>query len=259
MALPDEYAVTVDGFRIGDYAAMVEEFTGLVGVAAWRGTAQSALARHGAIPRGRTWSAPRTRTLGITLFDTNKDGDRNHPYGSVGQWQANVDDLLAIFGKQGLIDYKRTILTATGPVVCQGSARVLRTIDPTGSTSATRMAVQLEFDWPWLHELPKVTLAADTSHTIATGGTAPIADMVFTFTGDGTLTDNQGHTITVTGSTGPVTVDVGKREVRSGGQLALGLLGTTGLKEWWCEWPARTNVTLSSDVAVGVEFHRARH
>ena len=203
MALPDVYAVTVDGFRIGDFAAMVEEFTGLVGVAGKRGTSPTALSRHGAVPTGRTWSAPRTRTLGITLFDTDANGDRDHPYGNVGQWQANLDDLQAIYGKHGLIDYRRTILTAAGPVECQGWAKVLRTIDPTGSPSATRMAVQLEFDWPWLHELPKVTLAADTSHAIATGGTAPIADMVFTFSGDGTLTDNLGHTIGISGSTSP--------------------------------------------------------
>lgn len=257
--IPDAKAVTVDGYRIGDYAAMVEEFTGLVGVAGGRGDDQSSLFRHGAVPSGPEWAAARTRTLGITLFDTDKDGLAASAYGSLGEWQENLDDLIAIFGKRGLVDYRRTILTASGPVTVQGYGKVRNPPPFTGTPAATKLVIPLVFEWPFLHELPAVSLSAATAHSFNTGGNAPVADMVLTFAGDGTLTDNLGHTIAISGSSGPVVVDVGKRTVTEAGVPAMARLVTTSLKAWWMEWPARTDVTLSSDVGVAVEFYRARH
>lgn len=258
----DPYSISVDGKTIGDYACMIERLRGTRVMAQRRGSRQTAAYRHGRRPN-TPYFDEKVLPLAITVFPTDASHEVNHPSGPIGHLQGNVDDLWSIFGKRGMIDFRQKIPTSDGGeppsevvVECQGYAQVDRRIEIDGDEGAWSMLVELVFPYPFLHELPKITLSAATQHVFTTGGTAPIADMVFTFSGAGTVTYGDYEI----GVTEAAVVDVGKREAYVGGELAMDVLNLdVDTPENWMEWPARTEITLNSTVNVAVEYYNARH
>lgn len=251
----DPYSISVDGKVLGDYACMIERLRGTRQVASRRSRSNGAAYRHGRRPTNAYFDE-KILSLEITVFPTDESHEVNHPAGPIGHLQHNTDELFAIFGKRGLIDFRQLIPTEDGPVECQGWAEVRRAIDVDGDEGAWSMIVELVFPYPFLHELPQIHRPSATSHSFTTGGTAPIADMVFTFDGAGTLTWGDVEI----GVKEAAVVDVGKREVYVGGELKMSALSVTAATpENWMEWPPRTEINLSSDVGVAIDYYNARH
>jgi len=253
----DPYYIKVDNKVLGDYACMIEEVRGTRVLAPRRGRRPSAAYRHGTVANTPLYFGEKTLTLAISVFDTDDSHEQNHPAGPIGHLQHNTDDLWAIFGKRGLIDFRQLMPTEGGGTVeLQGYCEVRRQVEVENFGGAWRMIVELVFPYPFLHELPKITRPAATSHSFTTGGTAPIADMVFTFSGAGKVTWGSWEL----GVKEAATVDVGKREVYVSNQLKMSALDTSlNMMENWMEWLAKTAISLSSTVAVGVEYYNARH
>jgi hypothetical protein len=88
--------------------------------------------------------------------------------------------------------------------------------------------------------------------TLVNGGNREVYDAVLVFASDGTFTHSGlGWDLTITGSTGAVTVDLGARTVTMGGNPADNLLTRTDRKWGWF-LPGNNSVT--STVSVGVTW-----
>lgn len=257
----DPYRLTIDGVSLGTYAHMIEIVRGLDVLPGRVRTPATVAFRHGTVPTADWYYDEKILPLVITVAPWDADGDATHSVGDQGHLRDNLDALLHLFGKRSLLDVRRLIPTEESDEVMelQAYATVGRNVIVDGGPVHRQFAVDLILPYPMWHELPEVELSADTSHTITTGGTAPIADMVFVLSGDGTVSDNLGHEFSISGSTGPVTVDVGAREVYEGGELAMSLFSLDGGRDNWMEWPAQTEIEVTSTVAVAVSYFNARH
>jgi hypothetical protein len=259
----DDYYYQIEDLELADGRFLVEELPG-DGIAQRRVSPVYIGYRHGTWDGSDPFFAEKTLGLNITVFGTDADGEVTHPAGAIGHLEQNWSALKAALGKRGRIDVRKFIPGGdesgeSGVIELQNYARVRRQVVAVGNSSVWRVFVELVFPWPFWRELPAITLTAAASHEIETGE-APIADMVFTFAGDGVLTSDTGHVIEIDGSGGAVVVDVGKREVSEGGNLAMGLIRLGGTKPHeWMEWPANSSVSLSSTVNVGVSYYLARH
>jgi hypothetical protein len=88
--------------------------------------------------------------------------------------------------------------------------------------------------------------------TLVVGGNVNVYDAVLVFSGDGTFTNSTaGWSLTIAGSTGPVTVDLGARTVVQAGIPADNLLTRTDASWGWF-LPGSNTVT--SSVSVGVTW-----
>lgn len=255
-------SLVMDGVRY-----LVTRPRGTAVAAGFRDTSHVVGWRHGLYDETDPYLDAKYMGLRIEVHAVGADGGRTaNPYAHL---RKNWADLIAVLKKRGKIDVRQFIdadpdesESSDEPVELQGYARSMQVIELTDDSNPLVWAleVELRFAYPWWHELPKVELTAGTSHQVVTDD-APIADPVFVFSGDGTLTDNLtlGHSIGIVGSSGAVTVDVGKKEVYEGGELAMGLLRLgDDAPEHWLEWPANTTVDVSSTVNVAVEYFVAR-
>jgi hypothetical protein len=257
----DPYRFTIDGVSLGTYAHMIEVVRGLDVLAGRVRNAATVAFRHGTIPTADWYFDEKVLPLVITVAPWDADGDLTHGVGDQGHLRDNLDELLHLFGKRSLLDVRRLVPSEESDELLelQAYATVGKTVLVDGGPVHRQFAVDLILPYPFWHELPVVELAEDTSHTFTTGGTAPVADMVYVLAGDGTVSDDLGHEFTISGSSGPVTVDVGAREVYEGGLLAMSLFDLDGGRDNWVEWPARTEVEVTSTVAVAVSYFNARH
>jgi hypothetical protein len=252
----------LDDMLVAPPRFIIGRVRGTAAIPGLRDTDQHVAFRHGVWDDDDPYVDGRTLALRIEVHSVDEYGERTES--AYWHLRDNWEDLAAVAGKRGLIDVRQYIPSVESgeSIELQGFARRRSQVELDGDAAVWVLDLELKFAYPWWHELPLVELASDTSHAIDTGGSAPIADMVFTFAGDGTLTDdlNLGHEIGIAGSSGLVTVDVGKREVYEGGELAMGLLRLgDGSPENWMEWPARTTINLTADVAVAVDYYVARH
>lgn len=269
MTTIDPWALTADGLSFGTFAHSIEVVRGMESLPARRGRSQQAYARHGDVPSFNSYFSAKTLPLLITIGrwdDDGVDGLTGHAGGQLGQLRDNWDQMATILGKRhGFIDLRRFIpqepVDPEDPVVTlelQGDAVVNRPVVVSGSVGVWKALVEFVLPYPFWHELPEVERAAATSHSFTTGGTAPINDMVFTFSGDGTLSYGAVD-ITVEGSSGAVTVDVGQRKAFQGGNVDMSVLRLEDAADNWMEWPAQTAISLTSTVSVAVDYFNARH
>lgn len=257
------YYVSLDGLNLGTLAYSIETVRARRVIPPKRRTPLPVAFRHGTVPRFDAYSDERRWPLLITLFPTDESGDQDEDFGRVGQLEANLDDLFTVLAKRDdFIDVRQLIPVDDGsgePLELQGDAICASYVELEGNDTIWGVQVELVFPYPYWHELPKIERSAATSHSIVTGGTAPIADMVLTLAGDGTVSLDGTAMFRIDGSSGPVVVDVGKREVTQGGELAMGLFRpTVNMPENWMEWPAQTAVSLTSTVNVAVDYYNAR-
>jgi len=257
----DPYYLSVDGVVLGTYAHMIEVYRGLDTLAPVRRSPLLAADRHGSVPSFDPEYDEATLPIVITIAPWDADGAVTHAEGMQGHVQDNTDTLKRVFGKRSALDVRRFMpAIGGGTVELQAYAARGRQVIVDGENFKRMFGVDLILPYPFWHELPLISRASNTAHVINVGGTAPVADMVLTFAGDGTLTDDLGHEITITGSAGAVTVDVGAREAYEGGSLAMNRLSLgAGSDGHWMEWPAQTTVTVSSTVGVAVDYYNARH
>lgn len=263
MTVINPFYLKLDGLTVATFSHQVESLTGLRTIPPRRRRPRYVAGRHGSVVSESPFDELRL-PIDVSLWPYDEDGAEVSVFGLVGQLQANWDELVAVITKRGTVDVRQVIPvqdpeeSGVAALELQADGLFDKTTMATASKSKWTLATSLVLPWPFWHELPKVTRAEATSHSFTTEGTAPIANMVFTFSGDGTLTYSQtGHKIGVEGSSGAVTVDVRNRKVFQGGELAMGLLRLDA-PDYWMEWPAQSAVTLSSTVPVAVEYHNAR-
>lgn len=262
MTVINPFYLSADGHVISTYADSIEIIRGLKTFPAKRRQVLYAANRHGSLVAPHLYRAENHLQIQITLLPVTADNVTNHPHGGVGHLQENLDFLFAIFDKSTPIDLRQRIPTrdVSGLLELQASALVDSVVTVEGNAGVWRMLVDLVLQYPWWHELPLIPRGSASSHSFTTGGTAPIADMVLTFAGNGTLTYAAGSSVLeIADGTGAVIVDVGRRLVTQAGLPARGLLRLgASTPAHWMEWPANTAISLTSTVGVAVDYYNAR-
>lgn len=252
----DPYPLSLDGLVIGDGRYLAQRTRGINSVAPRRGNPVEVGWRHGSWNGDEPYFAEKVLSLEITIFDTDTDLATNHSHGAFGHLEANKQDLFAVLGKRGLIDVRRPLpVDGGGTVELQSFARARNQIDiDEGEAFTWTTIVDLVMAWPFWHELPQISRAAHGLFPI--GGTAPVADMVFTFPGAGSVTDNTtGEVLAVSEA---AIVDVGAREVTVGGNLKMSALSQPP-SDRWMEWPAGSIVDLTGVGTPTVDFYTSHH
>lgn len=148
-------------------------------------------------------------------------------------------------------------------VLPDGSTRFTRVVnkDPgpmIQPTSTRSFRIPLEAPWGyWWQGGNESTDLISSGDTIVVGGSQPIYDAVLSFSGDGTFEHTGlGWSITITGSTGTVLVDLGNRLVTQGGLSAMQLMRrvpVAGEGRVW-GWFEKGSNSVSSNVAVTVTW-----
>lgn len=256
----DPWRFTIDGVSLGTFAHMIQVVRGVDVLPGRLRTPIFVAYRHGTALTADWYFDEKTLPLLITAAPWDDDGDSTHAVGDEGHLRDNLDVLMRLFGKRSLLDVRRLVPTEESDeeMELQAYATVGRQVIVDGTPVHRQFFVDLILPYPFWHELPIINRGASTSHSFTTGGTAPIADMILTLSGDGTVSDNQGGSFIIDGSAGAVVVDMGAREVSEGGQLAMALFDNAG-RDNWMEWPANTAITITSTVSVAVAYYNARH
>ena len=253
------WQIRANGTVLATYASAVETADNLDDLPERRFEPMRVANRHGIwVPEDGGFFDYRTIPLLIWISGTDVDGQITHPNGAMGHLRENLDNLHAIFGRRGYVTLQRDIASKDGldpeTLTLEAQALVVSKVTSRQRNGVARaLAVECLLPWPFWHELPQL----NATGTFTTGGTLPIANQILTFSADGTETDNHGASIQILGSSGTVTVDIRKGEVRQGGVLRMDLLrlGSDPL-EHWMEWPARTSVTVTGPATI--TYYNAR-
>lgn len=234
------------GTSINSTAIMVDNWAGLFGTPGITGQALEVNGRPGVIyggdflGRGRFFNLP----IRATRFGPNMTLTEPTPQE---QLSANTDTFLR------LATVPLTYLEVDMP---DGTSRFLRVtnLDPSYTNFSEKNRVwSMPFisDWPyWREGGAEDTDTISGADTIVIAGDKAVYDAVLVFAGDGTFTHSDlGWWIEVTGSAGPVTVDLGTRTVTEGGSPATNRIRRNS-RDWGWFTTGTNNVT--SDVSVGV-------
>lgn len=269
MTIINPYYMSVDGHVLGTLATTIEAVRGTRALAGKRRDRIYAANRHGSLPPSHMYAEEKVLRLELTLKPWDEDAEVNNPFGPIGHLEEQKDTLFRIFGKtHELIDVRANVPaedpdeSGSVPLELQGDALVDRAVEVSGDPGTWSMLVYLAFPWPYWHELPEQSQAsAGGTLDIQLAGTAPVADMRLAFAGDGICTWGDGGSILeIDGSTGAVIVDVGRRIVTQGGNLARGLLKLgSGTPRHWMEWPAGELIEMTTTIGVTATYFNARH
>lgn len=271
MAILNPHHVILDGLPLATVAHGLSTIRGIDQAPEPRIGLYEVAYRHGAHVDFDSYKGARTQRLTAYISPYDADGAVSHANGVAGQRRENLEDLLAILGKQGApIAVQKLVPHPTTPAAVQTlEAEAYATVNDVDGTQLRSLDFTLIHPYPFWHLAPKqgpAAVPASIDLTRATGlaATAPVADMVFTFSGDGRVTYTNppyGATATqyveVVGSGGAtVVVDVGARTVTSGPALAFNWWGTNSAR--WMEWAPDSVINLTTTGTVTVEYHAAK-
>lgn len=204
-ALGWDYAITADGEDLLDYCDRVVVVT--EGMANREDANFKVPGLEGELSfPNKLWDAGNVVLITFLKY-ADADGLVTHVDGAAGEVYANFAHLRRIFGKNGLVDLRRT-----APDYGEVQMLVELTRGPSEvSFPAHRMWV-LKAPKPFWSGLTPVTV--NSNGNVTPEGDAPIDDMVAEFPGDGRITiDNEW--IEVVGAGGPAVVDCGARTIVS--------------------------------------------
>jgi len=244
------------GVDIGDLRYQVDNWSGLWGSIPIRATHQRISGRAGRVLTGSRLPDFRLLTLSLRSMPWDSTGGYTGGAGytdeECGQIVENLLGMVGFFGDaeplviEWVVDPARSLYLEVyavqgSPVQTQGKYRLL--------------SQPLEASYPYWRE---AVLAEETivgADTIVNPGTAGIFDPVLVFSGDGTFENlTTGQEITVAGSAGPVTVDVGNRTILEGGGDADGVAAVE--RNQWMRLDRGAN-SVTSSVSVDVEYRPA--
>jgi len=230
-------------------AISITDWTGIFGFAGLTGRAVEVSGRPGAYFGGDLLGRPRFITLNIGLSRYGPAITLTEPNARDQLWK-NTDDFLSYLADP-LGNYLEYVLP-------DGSLRFthVRALDSASISqprTVRRISVPLVSEFPYFKaggaQSSQVINGADT---MAIGGRVTLYDPVLVFSGDGTFTHSDlGWTIQVTGSAGPVTVDLENRTVTEGGTAATNRIRRSSRDWGW--FPVGTNNVLT-DVSVTVTW-----
>jgi len=233
------------GTSINSAALEVVDWTGVYGYPGVAGNIAQVSGRPGGIISGDMLGRPRFLDLAIRATRSGPNFTLTAPT-TPEQLVDNTDTFL------GLLTVPETYLELDMP---DSTTRFLSVtaLDPFSIAQPKRertMTVPLIGDWPYWRE--GGNQQSDTiggADSVVIGGNADVYDAVMVFAGDGTFTNSTaGWSITITGSAGAVTVDLGNRTVTEGGNPALNRLRRTRRDWGWFNVGSNTVTTSVSTV-----------
>lgn len=239
---------------INDYALTVNDWSSILGSPGMSGGTVQVNGRPGGYVAGDRLGLPRFPTLNMTI------GDLNHTGGLTAddeceQKQDNTDEFLALVTAPGgnYLEVDMPDMTSRFLYVYNFVAAPMR--QPRRQRT---ISVPLESPMPyWKEGGNQSTDTISGADTIVNGGNREVYDAVLVFAGDGSFTHSGlGWTLTIAGSTGAVTVNLGARTVTMGGNPADNVLRRSGTgdnaRKWGWFVPGNNSVT--STVSVGVTW-----
>lgn len=250
------------GTSIESQALHIQDgISGLVGHPGYRGSNWTVSGSDGDTYRFDKALNARFMTLSVATFDRNFQGliteaDRCE------ELFLNMDTLMGFLNGRFIIE--RDVDSATRWIYAEVAAQVTAIPGPIfgGASSAYTFLIPLRCAYPlWQSETLNQTVVSGAS-TISNAGNAHIPNAEFVFSGDGTFTNSDGdeegnsYGMTVSGSSGTVTVNAGTKTVTDAGGAADNLF--TADKPYWM-WLGRpgdiSTVNVTSTVSVTVN-HR---
>jgi hypothetical protein len=237
------------GTSINDYALSISDWSSILGSPGMSGGTVQVTGRPGGYVAGDRLGLPRFPTLNMTITDLNHTGGLTAPT-SPEQKQDNTDEFLALVTAPNgnYLEVDMPDATSRFIYVYGFSPAAMR--QPRRQRS---ISVPLESPMTfWKEGGNQSTDTISGADTLVNGGNREVYDAVLVFASDGTFTHSGlGWDLTITGSTGAVTVDLGARTVTMGGNPADNLLTRTDRKWGWF-LPGNNSVT--STVSVGVTW-----
>lgn len=234
------------GMSINGTALSVADWSDILGHAGYRKTPIAVSGRPGARVVGEGLPKPRFFTLNLNVgrLDANGTLVGNTPDE---QLLENTDAFLAAVADPAG-KYLEIVLADT-------TKRFLYIYSPDpGSVFQPRRNRQIRVpvvaDWGYWRASPASTDTLSGADTAVVGGTVNVYDPVFVFAGDGTLSTSE-WSLTIAGSSGAVTVDVGARTVTEAGNRADELLTITD-RRW--AWFTPGNNSVNASVSVGATW-----
>lgn len=237
------------GTTINDTALSVADWSGLLGSPGMTGTMAQVNGRPGGYVAGDRLGLPRFPTLSMNILDRDHSGGLTAPTAAE-QKQDNTDEFLAL-----LTAPSGNYLEVDMP---DNTSRFLYVynFDAAPIRQPRRLrSIVAPLQSPMSYWKEGGNQSSDTisgADTLVNGGNREVYDAVLVFAGDGTFTHSGlGWDLTITGSTGAVTVDLGARTVTMGGNPADNVL-TRNNRAWGWFTPGNNSVT--STVSVGVTW-----
>jgi|OM-RGC.v1.010332943 hypothetical protein len=195
----------------------------------------------------------RVLRLPITLMPADSTGATTDPWYQ--RLCTNKADLFTELNS-GVIDlrWRMPFDNVDGWIELQTDAVATEQFDIVTRSALWDVVIGLALPHPWWRELPQIQVGATTSHTVNTGGSAPITHMQITFTADGTWTDGT-TTITVSGMTGSaLVIDTKARTIEEDGANATALVEfSNGMPRW----NPQSTINVSSSTPVAVDYWRS--
>ena len=241
---------------INSTALMVYDWSGLLGTPGISGSSLGVNGRPGGFLAGDQLGRQRFFNVNIQATKYGPNITLTEPTADE-QLRENTDDFLT------LITEPETLLEILEP---DGSRwyLVVTNLDAGYTNRARttrRWSIPLVSDWPYWRRTTSETQTLNGVDQMNIQGRKSIYDAVLVFSGDGTFTHTDlGWAIEVTGSTGPVTVDLGARTVIEGGSPATNRIRRTpaaGEGRVW-GWFTTGLQNVQSDVSVDVTFREQK-
>lgn len=237
------------GMSINNTALSVADWSTLFGGPGRSGSVAEVYGRPGGYVAGDMLTAPRSLTLSVNVHKWPVDPE--NCTASELSLMTNTDTFLAELARR-----EGTYLEVVLP---DASTRFLHVVSIAPSPMSQprafrRFSAALDAPWGlWQSGGPEKTDTLSGSDSLAVGGNAPLHNAVLVFAGDGSITHpGLGWTLTVSGSSGSVTVDLGRRRTTQAGTLAPNLL-TRNRRDWAWFLPGANAVTVTG-TSVGVTW-----
>lgn len=237
------------GVSINNAGIGIEDWSGVLGSGGMSGRVQVVNNRPGGFLSGDLLGRERYPTLNMILTDRDATGGLTAATFPE-QKQANTDTFLAL-----ITDPAGNYLEVDMP---DGTSRFLYVynLDAAAMRQPRKqrtISVPLVSPFPyWKGGGNQSTDTIAGADTMVVGGNREVYDAVLVFSGDGTFTHStEGWAITIAGSSGAVTVDLGNRTVTDAGGAADNLMSRTNAFWGWFN-PGNNSVT--STVSVGVTW-----
>jgi hypothetical protein len=242
------------GTSINGTAYTITDWSEIFGAVGMSGSPVEVFGRPGSYFAGDGLPSSRFPTLNLAILDRNTSGGLTEPTFAE-QKEANTDTFLAIAASRSPVPLEVTMADGTERYL------LVRNLDDALISQPRRLrtiSIPLYAEWGWWHAGGnESTDTINGADTLVVGGSVPVYDAVLTFAGDGTFTHSTlGWAIEVTGSGGPVTVDLGARTVTEGGNPAPNRIRRTVVPDMGRVWGWFTvgNNSVSSDVSVTVTW-----
>lgn len=233
------------GLSINNTAFHVFDWSGVFGHVGSSLAPAEVSGRPGAFLTGDGLGRPRILNLNMEINRLNATGGLTLPTGAEQLW-ANTDTFLTQLVSGGYLEIdlpdttKRFLLVKSFDPASIAQPRINRRLSPV-----------LFSTWPyWKLGGNESTDTISGADTLVIAGLVSVYDAVLVFAGDGTFTNStNGWSLTITGSTGAVTVDLGNRTVMQAGIPADQLLTRTD-RDWGWFTVGSNSVTSSASVVV---------